>query len=200
MKYNCKKNNCPNPSNCKFFDKYNCMLNKSVYYKMYYDQYFLGKENAELLDKEILPNDIFSLISSKKGVFRDRVMNYFVGNGNFDENKQRLVINIITFYKNLQLKYNNLNLGKCCSQLKVPKWNSNMTKSQINCCEAHDLYVYLFYRKNGKFSYFYNLFLVATKIQKFLYSNFRKYNQDSHFKTYECDDNCKTSINCKKLI
>ena len=39
---------------------------------------------------------------------------------------------IITFYKQLQLKYNNLNLGKCCSQLKIPNWNSNVNKSQLN--------------------------------------------------------------------
>lgn len=199
MKYNCNLNIANNPNNCRFIDSTHCMLNKSVYYKMYYNQYFTSFDNAKQLDLEIVPNELISFITiSNKNKFRNKVLDYFINN--YDEDTQILINNILIFYNQLQLRFNYLNLGKCCSQLQIPDWNPAKADKYLTCLDAHDMFVYLFYDKNNNFSYFYNIVLVAQKIQKFTHKNFRKHNKITKYKVVKDCNDCKNSINCKKII
>ena len=158
-------------------------LNKSVYFKLANKIYFLGENNAQQLDKNIIPKSLSSFVSILDlNEYRKKLMNYFIENLTLD--KINLINKIIKIYTLLQLRYNYVNTGKCCSILIIDYITTkeigvdfyDVTKSYLNCQEAHDLYIYLFTRtkNNSKFSYFYNLFLVCQKIQQFIYKNGKK--------------------------
>lgn len=171
-------------------------LNKSVYFKMYNNIYFNNNfKNIIDLDKDLIPkelvNNITDLFSIKnKKLLRKKIMNFFIV-PSLDKNKIILINNIIKLYTQLQLRFNYINTGKCCSNIFINYDINNSNKSVnklknnnkyfITCQNSHDMFVYLFYNKNQKFSYFYNLFLVCQKIQDLMNNNIRKINKKYKF-------------------
>jgi hypothetical protein len=185
----------------------NKYINKSVYWKNANNVYFYKNKLYTIynIDYQIIPL-IFMNGNTLKN--ENQIVKIFVNSWkendsepcqerNIDScNYQKLLNYIITFYTQLQIAYNYINSNKCtCYNIKI-EWKNifdiNFTKKKINIFEAHDLFVYLFTHN----SQFYNFFLICSKLQKYLYSNFKA--RDNCYIKIESNynNNCKNVINC----
>ena len=191
-------------------------VNKSVYWKFANNIYF-NKNNFSVitdLDSGIIPEDFMNAngrLKSESTIIRlfaeawedsDDVEPCTRRVGSDACKYQNLLTEIIRFYTQLQLAYNYINNDKCTGY-RVPitwrrKWDLVSTRQQLDIFEAHDLFVYLFSQNNngrGR-SQFYKFFLICSKLQKYLYENFKD-RDNCHVKIdSNYDTNCDWVTDC----
>jgi len=87
-----------------------------------------------------------------------------------------IINKIITFYQELQMKFNYKSLKKCSSPILYKYYfddTSIIGSNKLSGDKSHDLYVYIHSGIFGNEVFFSRLFKIACKIQKYIYENYK---------------------------
>ena len=124
------------------------MLRYSVYYKAKNNMYSNVLYKTDKIDLEILDDEIFDHYTSNLEPETEKELNVLynndetidISNGRISNERLNNINNIINLFEQLQLRFNNVSLDKCGSNIVI---NTATKKIILTNEKAHDLYVYL---------------------------------------------------------